>query len=167
MNKLALCPKSQPRLQSVSKLKFNNRKKIPLHRLPFVGSVSGKPRLSFWTVPRAGGYVGGCKTGEALALIYLKHLIDHADPLGCGQLQWIVGDMVNMPQYSSHQTAEMSALRGQIVGFFSTLDPFLRGAAVHLNHGLQNVEFNDLLNRANQGLDWREPEDNAPAGGDA
>lgn len=136
----------KPAIQSLS---FKNRRKLPAHRLPFVGEVHGKIGLSFWTVPKAGGYRGGCQTGEALAHIYLKHLKDHESDSGLGSLQRIALDMFGCELEDS---PEQAALRGQAVGFFSVLDAWLTGAAKHLCGGLDEYDNKTLLKVANTGL---------------
>lgn len=136
----------KPAIQSLS---FKNRRKLPAHRLPFVGEVHGKIGLSFWTVPKAGGYRGGCQTGEALAHIYLKHLKDHESDSGLGSLQRIALDMFGCELEDS---PEQAALRGQAVGFFSVLDAWLAGAAKHLCGGLDEYDNKTLLKAANTGL---------------
>lgn len=136
----------KPAIQSLS---FKNRRKLPAHRLPFVGEVHGKIGLSFWTVPKAGGYRGGCQTGEALAHIYLKHLKDHESDSCLGSLQRIALDMFGCELEDS---PEQAALRGQAVGFFSVLDAWLAGAAKHLCGGLDEYDNKTLLKAANTGL---------------
>ena len=136
----------KPAIQSLS---FKNRKKIPTHRLPFVGEVHGKIGLSFWIVPKTGGYRGGCQTGEALARIYIKHLKDHSNDSGLTSLQKIALDMFGCELADS---PEQDALRGQVIGFFSVLDVWLAGAAKHLHGGLDEHDNKALLKAANTGL---------------
>ncbi|WP_040727651.1 hypothetical protein [Thiomicrorhabdus sp. Kp2] len=135
---------------STSKLKFKNRKKLPLHRLPFVGDEDGKLGLSFWKVPKDGGYAGGCTTGKALARIYLKHLKEHG---GCpgGMLQSITLDMLDKER---DDRQEWDSLKGQAVGFFSELDRWLVAAAKNMDDGLENEDNRVLLKTANKGLNF-------------
>lgn len=85
-----------------------------IEALPFVGTAEDQTR-DWWAVPKRGGFHGGCMTGEAAAMAYLKFLRDDA----CfGMLQWIAFHMLDEPRSES--------LRGQAVGFFSRLDDILR-----------------------------------------
>ena len=104
---------------------------------------------SFWVVPKTGDYRGGCQTGEALALIYLKHLKEHTSETGLTSLQRIALDMFDCELSDS---PEMTALRGQAVGFFSVLEQWLIGAAKHLDGGLDAHDNKALIEAANTGL---------------
>ncbi len=134
---------------SNTKLAFNNRKKLALHKLPFVGRRNGpgKFSISFWDVPRAGGYFGGCKTGKALALIYLQHLKENGSGTG-GMLQHITFDMLD--------GCDDDARSGQVVGFFTHLESWLSGAVKHLEGGLDEMPEKQLLQAANDGLAFDE-----------
>lgn len=134
---------------SIQKLQFNNRKSLPIHRLPFVGKAKSGIGASFWAVPKTGDYRGGCQTGEALALIYLKHLKEHTSETGLTSLQRIALDMFDCELSDS---PEMTALRGQAVGFFSVLEQWLIGAAKHLDDGLDAHDNKALIEAANTGL---------------
>jgi len=118
-----------------------------LHRLPFVGKGGNGPGLSFWNVPATGGYTGGCKTGEALALLYMKHLREHGPTAG-GRLQTMAFSMFE-------DGANDDARRGQIVGFFAAIEKawFL---ACRQNAGLDDFRAADLLEAANAGLAFDE-----------
>lgn len=132
-------------------LRFKNRKKLPLHRLPFVDAVPGKVGLSFWAVPKTGGYFGGNETGGALARVYMKHLKEHGPGFGGGNLQMMVLDMFDCENGVS---AEQDALRGQVVGFFVELERWLAGAAKYLDGGLDKHDNKTLLKAANAGLNF-------------
>lgn len=137
-------------VKNITNLSFNDRESRPVHRLPFVGYPPERgAHLSFWNVPRTGGYTGGCRTGSALAAIYMKHLKEHGRGSGGGNLQSIVLDMFDC-QYSDDP--EVIALRGQIVGFFTELEPWLEAAAQSLDGGLDTMDPNVLLTEANEGL---------------
>lgn len=128
-------------------LNFNNDKSLPLHRLPFVGKGGKGPGLSFWNVPATGGYMGGCNTGRALALVYMKHLREH-DPADGGRLQAIAFSMFE-------DGATDDARKGQIVGFFAMLEKAcFWGSRQNLN--LDNFRSADLLEEANAGLEFDE-----------
>ncbi|ODC03038.1 hypothetical protein BFW38_05235 [Terasakiispira papahanaumokuakeensis] len=139
------------RKPAVGPLRFHHRKQFPLHQLPFIDKVPGKRWLSFWAVPKTGGYSGGCKTGESLARIYLKHLKTHHPDFNEGRLQSIVLDMCEVER-SGHP--EQEALRGQVVGFFSELEYWLVAAIRHLDGGLDEYEDKTLLKAANAGLNF-------------
>lgn len=136
----------------MSALKFHKSKNIPVHQLPFVERVPGRPGLSFWAVPPTGGYCGGCETGKALANLYLKHLRAHGASPG-GSLQSVVLDMMDQ---ESDESPEAASLRGQIVGFFSVLDHWLEGSAKLLGQNLDRLDERALLATANAGVDLDE-----------
>lgn len=129
-------------------LKFNNRKQLPIHRLPFVGPAADGVGLSFWRVPQTGGYTGGCMTGKALGRIYLKHCREHGSKDG-GILQLIASAMLTPDQPES---PEQEALHGQIVGFFAELEPWIAVAARNAGASLDTLRHADLLSEANNGL---------------
>lgn len=131
-------------------LRFHNRKKLPLHHLPFVDAVPGRVGLSFWAVPKTGNYFGGCETGKNLAHIYLKHLRKNG-PSGGGTLQCMVLDMFDCE--NTYDPA-VSALRGQVVGFFSELEPWIAAAARHAGGNLDQLDNTQLLEGANNGLNF-------------
>lgn len=133
------------------KIEFKN-KRLPIHRLPFVGGTNGLG-ISFWDVPKTGGYGGGCQTGKNLALIYLKHIRENGGFSG-GHLQSIVLNMFNSGAHK-HDSPEETALRGQIVGFFSTLDQVLDETSRFMS-GLDRFENSELLEKANIGLSFDE-----------
>src|SRR5690606_22700315 len=114
-------------------LRFKNRKKLPLHRLPFVDAVPGKVGRSFWAVPKTGGYFGGNETRGARARLYMKHLSQHGHGFGGVKLHMMVLDMFGCENGVS---AEQDALRGQVVGFFVELERWLVSAATHLDGAL-------------------------------
>lgn len=132
-------------------LRFKNRKKLPIHRLPFVDRVPDKVGLSFWAVPKTGGYSGGNETGAALARIYMKHLKEHGRGFGGGILQKIVLDMFD---FGTSDDPEDTALSGQAVGFFFELELWLAGAAKYLEGGLDKQDNKTLLEAANAGLNF-------------
>ena len=137
-------------------LKFNKRKKLALHQLPFVDNEEGKIGLSFWSVPKRGGYHGGNDTGKALALLYLKHLRADNDDSG-GVLQSIALDMFDFPDFD-HRDSLDDAVRGQAVGFFSEIEKLLKAAVAPLGGCLDSIDEKELLKRANQGLNLTQDE---------
>lgn len=134
----------------VHSIRFNNRYKYPTKRLPFTRKNQDKPGPFYWNVPQSGGYFGGCTTGQNLALIYLKHLREHgSSSYGC--LQNIALDMFD---YERDPSDTEDSLRGQVVGFFSTLDTWLNSAAKHNSDILDNLDSKKLLKTANAGLNF-------------
>ncbi|HEY0209509.1 hypothetical protein [Acerihabitans sp.] len=129
----------------MSNLKFNNSRKNQTHRLPFVGKKQGKIGLSLWNVPPTGGYDGGCETGKALALIFIKHLREHSRSPG-GILQHIALDMFGVETLGIDDTRT-----GQAVGFFSEIEKCLAEMAPYMT-GLDAIDPQVLLKHANRGL---------------
>ncbi|WP_031432306.1 hypothetical protein [Methylomarinum vadi] len=140
---------TQTTIHTTTELNFKNGKEVPVHRLPFVDTQPGKSGISFWNVPKTGGYSGGCKTGNALALIYLKHLREYGCGDGGGSLQTIAMDMFDS---EGNDSPEHDALRGQMVGFFSELDRYLAGAVNCLTGDLDKYSNEKLLQEAIDGL---------------
>lgn len=134
---------------AVSVLRFHRRRALPLHHLPFIDKVPGKRCLSFWAVPKTGGYSGGCKTGESLARLYLKHLKQHSMAFDDGRLPSIALDMFDIER---GRHAEQRAQLGQAVGFFRELECWLVAAVRYLDGGLDEYESKALLKAANAGL---------------
>jgi hypothetical protein len=147
-------------------LKFNNTRKINLHRLPFVANRRDDNITPFWSIPATGGYCGGHQTGEAMALAYLKFLRSpEADKTG--GLSFIVGSM--MARYemeggqkmeemtpSNQQSESYSSFLGQYVGFFNELNTWLTLAAKYFGAELDNISESEILVRANNGLNLDE-----------
>jgi hypothetical protein len=105
----------------------SKREERQIQALPFVGTAKDKTR-DFWAVPKRGGYVGGCMTGEAAAMAYLNFLRDNSGCGGPGMLQCIALDMFVGPR-SDSLMGQSASLRGQAVGFFSHLDKVLCSVA--------------------------------------
>lgn len=127
----------------MKKLTFHNKKKVPLHRLPFVGGKSKNGlTISFWNVPASGGYHGGCETGAALAWLWIKHLEEFNSKSCPFTLSSIATDMSGI---------EDDSIRGQMVGFFSVIEKvFAQMIPSHRIHYLKSeMEF---LSSANKGL---------------
>ncbi|MER3141056.1 hypothetical protein [Salmonella enterica] len=133
-----------------SLIKFNNHRAIALHRLPFI--KTSPAGVNFWNIPAAGGFAGGCQTGEALAKIYLRYLREDRES-GGGSLQLIVADMC-LSSGKNHQFNEYAAesLNGQMVGFLSVLDKWLRIAVMSNGDRLDDLDITALLRTANAGI---------------
>lgn len=132
-------------MTTIKTLKYTPKAKIPLHRLPFISKKSPDiGGMSFWSVPKTGGYGGGCNTGEALAYCYLKHLREHGNST-CGTLQLIA-------LYMLEAGTSDDSIKGQAVGFFSTLEDWLAVGAQNDGASLDKLEEAFLIQQANRGL---------------
>lgn len=98
-------------------MKYRKNASCEFRRMPFMGK-------SAWDVPATGGYQGGCQLGQYAAIAYLKMLKTQESVRG-GFLQHIVLDMLAA---APRPDADHS-FRGQMVGFFSTLDESLHRSA--------------------------------------
>ena len=132
------------------RLAYHAAAKLPIHRLPFVGKRSDGDGISFWNVPATGGYGGGNDTGGAMAMAYLRHLTANPQYQG-GLLQHIVLDMCEAYKRGLTADEELS-LRGQIVGFCSTICATVQSVAPLLGYQPDATEEAQLLKRANAGL---------------
>lgn len=142
-----------------TQLKFHKNRCSNWARLPFVDRIEGKPGYNSWCVPRDGGYFGGCESGKALGMIYLKYLRENGRGLG-GNLQFVVMDMCGLGFSAGRLTDEQDALKGQIVGFFTLLEDWLEQAVKHGGHKLDNLEEPKLLKYANHWLSVKDAEVN-------
>jgi len=136
-------------------LKYKPRKKLAIHRLPFVGRVHVQPEhggLSFWDVPLTGGYIGGCKAGEALAVSTLVFLREERDShyLERGILGQIAAAW--MERAIDANPEERLALRGQAVGFMSKMSEWVDAAVSDLGANLDRSDKAAILTRINAGL---------------
>lgn len=138
--------------KKVNRLTFHNRRRFPLHRLPFVSKVPNKAGCSFWNVPQTGGYTGGCRTGKALATIYLRHLRKHPAADLNHALQNIALEMLSTLSTLPNDQEAHGSLSGQAVGFFSELDRWLARAVVQRGEELEQYSDQALLKEANAGL---------------
>lgn len=128
-------------------IKFNKRKKLALHRLPFIGGKSKSGfGLSFWNMPSKGGYSGGCITGAALAWIWLKHLENEARE-GAGNTPFTISRIVS----EISDLSENDSLKGQMIGFFEIIEVVLfkliSDSRIHFTK-----DEKKLIEQANAGL---------------
>lgn len=117
------------------RISYNRGKRAqhyPSLRLPFVGG--GNRETSNWCLPPAQGYTSGCNVGTAAAQMLLKYYRDGGQHEKGARLQSIVLSMV-----------AAGAPRGEIVGFFTTLDRWLRQAACSLGASLDQVSEEELV----------------------
>lgn len=128
-------------------IKFNKRKKLALHRLPFIGDKSKSGfGLSFWNMPSKGGYSGGCITGAVLAWIWLKHLENEARE-GAGNTPFTISRIVS----EISDLSENDSLKGQMIGFFEIIEVVLfkliSDSRIHFTK-----DEKKLIEQANAGL---------------
>ena len=114
--------------------------------LPFVRPNKDKSELNWFDVPATGNYIIDCNTGSDCALMLIKAMRDdHEDAVSPGHLQCIVLSLMNLSE-------SQDELRGVIVGFFSTLDSYLRWAAKQGGKNLDDVTYDQLIERVVTGL---------------
>lgn len=107
-------------------------KRYSFLRLPFVGGKSRETHC--WNLPAAQDYDSGCRVGTTAAQMLLKYYrADGVDSKG-GVLQAIVLSMI-----------AAGAPQGEIIGFFSELEKWLRAAACALGTRLDEVGEADLV----------------------
>jgi hypothetical protein len=129
-------------------LSFKVDQELPLHKLPFVGFSDVKQGMSYWNVPRTGGFGGGVVTGKALARIYMKHLADNQGNDG-GILQSIVTDITQQCDGS-----EKSSSRGHVVGFFSEIEKWLKPMLSMISEDADSLDSGKNLESANHGINY-------------
>lgn len=132
-------------------------------RLPFMGKGETIKALC-WDLPATGGYVGGYRAGEAMAISFLKYLRDQDQPFIPTELTHIAGAiMERWSQEGGHRMASRSmanqslafeSIHGQYAGFFNTLLPWIHAAASRLGGNLDSITEGDLIRKANAGLNW-------------
>lgn len=132
------------------KLRFNKRRALALHRLPFIGkrdNADGRHAFSpldWWCVPDTGDYSDGNDAGRYLAVIYMKYLLDNHDKTH-HELPWIVSDMFKGVELKD-------SVKGQVVGFLATLGGFLSKSAPLFSEYLNSHESEQLLKKVNASL---------------
>lgn len=144
--------------QSATRLAFHTRRRGAFKQLPFID----KDGLSGWDVPASGGESGGWRTGEALAVMFLKHLREHGDAKFSLELLCVVRGMARryaevggdaMAARSLKQRSdEFNALNGQMVGFLGEIGRLLVAASRHMGASLDGISNEALLAKANAGL---------------
>lgn len=138
------------------KLKLKDPKKTVLWDLPF----ADKKTMSYWAVPATGGYFGGYKTGNAMALIFLRHLRNRDQTLPpINDLTQILEAIFKRIQDAGGPLPPLqepggayASLRGQYVGFFNCVTQWLWVAATKHGDSLDELSDADLVAQANEGL---------------
>lgn len=145
--------------QTAPRLAFHTRRRHAFRQLPFIDYLG----LSGWQVPATGGFTGGCRTGEALAVMFIKHLRDHGgkDDLPL-ELLAVVRGMVDRCEQEggramcdrrlSQRSDGWNTLNGQMYGFLGEIGRWLVAASRHLGVALDNIDNRSLLAKANAGL---------------
>jgi len=137
-------------------LKFKPKKRLAVHRLPYVGNDHRRPEhggFSFWDVPLTGDYFGGNKAGRALGVIALQFFRE--TPEGDGSLINFHLQTVALTWLEMARTAtpeEFQVLRGQASGFIGAICPWTILAARRFGGNLEKASPKSLLLEANQGL---------------
>lgn len=131
-------------------MKYHNRRQCVMLRSPFINR--NETGVNYWDVPRTGGYGGGCRTGSALAQIYLDHIGEHppSERIG-GMLQHIVFSMVDSLEASTSDE-ERASIRGQIVGFMGELEGVAEIMEARRIRTSDTPTPAELLTEANAGL---------------
>jgi hypothetical protein len=137
-------------------IKFKKSKKPVLWDLPF----ADKKTRSYWAVPATGGYIGGYKTGNAMALVFLRHLRNRDQTLPpINDLTLILKAIFKRIQDAGGPLPPLqdpggayASLRGQYVGFFNCVTQWLWVAATKHGDSLDELADADLVVTANEGL---------------
>lgn len=142
------------------KLREKPHKKLDAHRLPFVGRDHVQEKsggICFWDVPFAGGFDGGRETGEAIACMYLAHLRrarhEKYYKINIGAM------LIDMMGRSPQNEEELASRKGQLMGFASVLDNWLRAAVDEFGEKLETIDHKKLLDQANGGFDAKAAEE--------
>ena len=134
--------------------KTRNQKAAKIYQLPFA-DINHAPG-NHWILPTSNGYFGGYETGEAMALMFLKTIKEEGDHHPW--LTYISESFRHRFQSVAEGSDEYKGLRGQHAGFFGALMTWLHKAAVLYGHSLDDVSMDELLAKANAGLNY---DDNA------
>lgn len=148
------------------RITYHDDKSSLFGRLPFVAAERPKDAPpdwpAWWALPAGGGvdsgissaaYGNGCTGGQWSATAYLKALRAAENITGGGYLQMIVLDMGERLRLAPPDSREFSDLRGQIVGFFSTLEPWLHRAARALGHRLDAISEAEVCEKIQDAVD--------------
>ncbi|MDT4847070.1 hypothetical protein FQZ97_811170 [compost metagenome] len=119
------------------------------HCLPFVGGEGDS--WNFWDVPMTGGE-GAQDTGLALAQILLIHLRQHSEH-SSESVALVTGVFMSILNKARGSTdEEYGALLWQLNGLMLQLAPCIIGAAHHGFQAVDDLDPQELLTRANAGL---------------
>ncbi len=141
---------------AVIKLKLKDPKKTVLWDLPF----ADKKTMSYWALPATGGYFGGYKTGNAMALVFLRYLRNRDQTLPpINDLTQILEAFFKRIQDAGGPLPPLqdpggayASLRGQYVGFFNCVTQWVAVASTKLGDSLDELSDADLAATAKEGL---------------
>ncbi|MHA6196575.1 hypothetical protein ACX3YG_19635 [Pseudomonas wadenswilerensis] len=145
-------PKQDTSRTQQGQLKFKRRKGA-VAKLPYVGA-DHHSGCSMWDVPSTGDYWGGWDTGQALALVALKHVKSHHD-YPAGHLGHIAASWLERAQQAAPE--EFATLRGQVLGFMRTVEVAAIGGLFHAGYDTDSWDEKSLLKEANKGLAFKAP----------
>ncbi len=127
--------------------------------LRYLLRMNTKNARGHWGIPARGGYGGGCMAGSAAAVAYLKYLRVSPDARGYGgYLQNIAMGMLSKRSTDLHSG---ESLRGQAVGFFSTINDVLL-QCVGMLDALDAHSFESIVGDIDQGLARTKADEKAP-----
>lgn len=152
-------PRHQYKPVKSGKLKFRGLEKF--YDLPFVARRFGSS-TPCWNVPATGGYFGGYKTGEALAVLFLEQ--QRVGQKNMSALTIIIESMMMAyereggkamhSQPMEQWTESFNSFRGQYVGFLNTIQSHLMRAFSAGGYCPPTVR--ELMDHANKGLEFDE-----------
>jgi len=139
-------------------VKYKPRRKLPFHRLPFVGRIHHKTEsgaFSVWDVPLTGGYEGGWRAGSAIAdsaLVYLRE--ESSDDLN----RFLLGQICRewMARAPGADSEELAALHGQLGGFMEIVSKWLAASVKEFGANLDRADKRAIEKRINAGLAFDE-----------
>lgn len=147
-------------------IKRKTTSQVGFRSLPFVAGPRTDSDSPCWHVPATGGYFGGYETGEAMAQALLKLHRSEKSADSSFALTHIVksfmrrfeeeGGKAMDDRRASDRSDSFDSLRGQYVGFFNTMSEWLEAVAQQLGGRLDKISNDELLSRANAGLNFDE-----------
>ncbi|WP_035625359.1 hypothetical protein [Herminiimonas sp. CN] len=155
------------RMSDPVRLQKKRRVKHAFQNLPFVAGSRSVTETPYWSVSASGGYFGGYETGAAMAQSFLKFLREDKGEFASHHLTGIIESfmvrfeqegglaMKNMGRMSEWSDG-FSGFRGQYTGFFNTIADWLTASAKHLGGNLDRLTEQDLVRKANAGLNFDE-----------
>lgn len=119
-------------------------------------------KASVLAMPATGGYIGGYRTGQAIATMLLKRMRGDSSELAFLTMQQRVtqfgkaaekdGVFAALERPISEMTYVTSSRRGQYIGFINTLGAWVAAAAQQMGSSLDLLDEAGLLEQASGGL---------------